>query len=68
DDNTFTGANELLMNAAVATGPGLRTLSGIELAMFQDLGYTVVVPEPGTFTLLLVGLLGVAFRGRRRTA
>lgn len=68
DDNTFTGANELLMNAALGTGPGLRTLSGIELGMFKDLGYTVVVPEPGTISLLLAGLLGLACPRQRRDA
>lgn len=65
DDNTFTGAGTLLMNAATDTGPGLRTLSGIELGLFQDLGYAVV-PEPGTTVLLLAGLAALRCRFRPR--
>lgn len=39
DDNTFTGNNALLMNAATETGPGVRTLSAIEIGILMDLGF-----------------------------
>ncbi len=42
DDDTFTGANQQLMNAFSGTGPRLRTLSPIELGILKDIGYTVV--------------------------
>lgn len=68
DDTTFTGANALMMNSATATGPGLRTLSGIEQGMLKDLGYAVV-PEPGTYTLFAaMGLAGFAVARRWRSA
>lgn len=41
DDATFAGANQKLMNAAADTGPGVRTISPLELAILRDLGYTV---------------------------
>lgn len=41
DDRTFTGTNEKLMNAAANTGRGVRVISPVELAILQDLGYTV---------------------------
>lgn len=41
DDATFTGASEKLMNATVDTGPGVRVISPVELAILRDLGYTV---------------------------
>lgn len=64
DDNTFTGANQLMMNAATSTGQGLRTLSAVELAILQDLGYSVI-PEPSVYVLLL-GLASLAFVGLKR--
>jgi hypothetical protein len=42
DDNTFTGALALLMNAATETGPGVRTLSAIEIGILKDLGFNIV--------------------------
>ena len=42
DDQTFQGLDRLLMNAKVATGPGVRTLSAVEIGILRDLGYTVV--------------------------
>ena len=66
DDNTFTGGNQLLMNAATATGQGLRTLSAIELGILQDLGYSVAaIPEPATVVLFL-GLASIGFAIVRR--
>jgi hypothetical protein len=64
DDNTFTGINDLMMNATVGTGPGVRTLSAIELGIFRDLGYASV-PEPETVVWWAgLGLFGWA-AGRR---
>ena len=63
DDATFTGVETLLMNALAETGEGIRTLSAVELAIFKDLGYTVV-PVPATATaLLFIGFVLL----RRRT-
>jgi hypothetical protein len=59
DDETFKGGDEKLMNAASFTGPGLRTLSAIELAMLADLSYAVV-PEPAIAPLLAFALVLVA--------
>ena len=45
DDRTFTGPNQQMMNAVTDTGPGIRVLSPIELAIMRDLGYRVVMPQ-----------------------
>lgn len=64
DDTTFTGINDLMMNATAGTGAGIRTLSAIELGIFKDLGYASV-PEPGAVVWWAgVGLFGWA-AGRR---
>lgn len=70
DDDTFTGGNQQLMNAASASGPGIRTLSALELGMLKDLGYNVTaVPEPSTYVLCLgLAALAVAALRRRRLA
>lgn len=39
DDETYVGTNRYLMNAATDDGPGVRTLSAVELGILQDLGY-----------------------------
>lgn len=60
DDTTFTNTDysalnsKQLMNAADGFGLGRRTLSGIELGILRDLEYTVI-PEPGTWALLILG-------------
>ena len=41
DDSKFTGRNEKLMNAQVSMGQGVRNVSPLELAIMQDLGYTI---------------------------
>ena len=41
DDETFSGSDEKLMNAFKTTGPGIRVLSPVELAILADLGYTI---------------------------
>ena len=40
-DSTFVGSNEKLMNSRVSAGPGIRTVSPLELGILKDLGYTV---------------------------
>jgi VCBS repeat-containing protein len=62
NDSTFTGVATQLMNALADTGKGIRTLSAVELAIFKDLGYTVV-PAPVTATALL--FIGLVFLRRR---
>lgn len=54
DDDTFTGANSMLMNAATETGPGVRVISPVELAILKDLGYTVTDAVP-VQALVLIG-------------
>ena len=68
DDNSFTGSNALLMNAATDTGPGVRVLSALELGILRDLGYTVIAtpaPTPGGAALMFIGL--VFLRRRRKS-
>lgn len=62
NDSTFAGANRKLMNARVSTGPGIRVISPVEIAILQDLGYSVV-PGPWTSAWMFVGLV---FIRRRR--
>ncbi|MGI9125337.1 MAG: hypothetical protein ACR2JM_11390 [Mycobacterium sp.] len=42
DDDTFTGANDKLMNANTDKGPGIRVISPVELGILKDIGYTIV--------------------------
>lgn len=65
DDETFTGDDEKLMNAATGTGPGARVLSDIEIGILRDLGYHVVPQAPSSATAMLA-LVVVGFRRRRR--
>lgn len=67
DDATFTGGNQLMMNAATATGPGIRTLSAVELGILQDMGYSVI-PEPSTYVLVFGAVALVLTVWRRRVA
>ena len=61
DDDSFTGADTMLMNAVTDTGLGVRVLSPVELAILKDLGYTVF--EPGPLQALV--LIGFGFLRRR---
>lgn len=45
DDDTFTGANQKLMNAMTGEGRGVRILSSIEIGILRDLGYRVAAPD-----------------------
>lgn len=62
DDDTFTGRNSQLMNAISDTGNGIRVLSPIELAILQDIGYTVN-SNPVSAAVFLIGF---GFIRRRR--
>lgn len=42
DDLTFTGSEQLLMNAQTGTGLGVRVISAIEIGILRDLGYLMV--------------------------
>jgi hypothetical protein len=64
NDATFAGANRKLMNSRVSLGPGIRVISPLEIAILQDLGYTVV-PGPGAAAWMFVGLVFVRRRPRR---
>lgn len=62
DGTVFTGSDRQLMNPQVPAGPGVRTLSDVERAIMQDLGYTLA-PMDMTSALTLVGFV---FLRRRR--
>ena len=64
NDANFVGANRKLMNARVGWGQGVRVISPLEIAILQDLGYTVS-PGPGASALMFVGLVLVRRRRRR---
>ncbi|MGD9619542.1 MAG: hypothetical protein AB7G47_04535 [Mycolicibacterium sp.] len=64
DDNTFRNADRRMMNAFVKRGPGIRTLSSLELAMLEDLGYTVISYQ-GTYGVLFLSLI---FLRRKKVA
>ncbi len=67
DDTFFTGAQTLLMNSATDVGPGVRTLSAIELGALQDIGFTAV-PEPYEYSLVAgLALSAVVWIRRQRT-
>jgi hypothetical protein len=51
DDVTFTGLNQMMMNAKTDTGLGVRVLSAVELAVLKDLGYTMVPQSSAAFGL-----------------
>ncbi len=57
---SHTKAN-YLMRAVVSTGPGIRDVSPVELAILSDIGYTTT----GSGTLLFVGFIGLRLRRRR---
>ena len=63
NDATFAGANRRLMNARSGRGLGIRVISPVEVAILQDLGYTVI-PGPGASVLMFAGLFFVRRRPR----
>lgn len=65
DDDTFTGDNQMLMNAASGTGPGVRVLNAIELGILEDLGYNVAMPQSPPYAAAFGGLLLVGLRRRK---
>lgn len=60
NDGVFSGSKEQLMNAVTSMGPGIRTLSPVELGVLADIGYTVT--GPGAPALLFFGLITVRRR------
>lgn len=64
DDAVYSGT--YMMEAATTTGPGVRTISNLELGMLRDIGYTQVtaVPLPAAIWMMGGGL--VAFFSLRR--
>ncbi len=63
NDAVFFGSRRALMLAAVNTGPGLRTLSPVELGILKDIGYKVSSGS-GTSALMVFGFF-VTRRMRR---
>ena len=55
----------LLMNHTVSYGPGVRTLSDIELGVLSDLGFSIV-PEPASIWLIAIGSVALITCGRWR--
>lgn len=72
DTDFFTGADAKMMNhSGVSEGLDIRSLSGIEIGILRDIGYTnaraVLVPEAGTLALILpaLGMIGTVVVRRR---
>jgi len=67
DDATFTGSDRNIMNAQLATGPGIRIPNAIELGILKGIGYTVLtVPVPGGSALAIIGFIFLR-RARRKS-
>jgi hypothetical protein len=67
DDATFTGSDRNIMNAQLATGPGVRIPNAIELGILAGIGYTVItVPVPGGSALAIIGVIFLR-RTRRKS-
>src|SRR5882757_9783224 len=67
DDATFTGSDRNIMNAQLATGPGIRIPNAIELGILKGIGYTVLtVPVPGGSALAIIGFVFLR-RARRKS-
>lgn len=67
DDEFFT-SDALLMEAATVPGTGTRTLSGIEIGVLKDIGYTNIsaVPEASTYTMMTIGIMMLGSFSRKR--
>jgi len=63
DDFTFTGANEMMMNAKTGTGLGVRVLSAVEIGIMRDLGYQVSLPQSPPVAM---AFFGIVLLGRKR--
>ena len=67
DDATFTGSDQNIMNAQLATGPGIRIPNAIELGILNGIGYTVITaPVPGGSALAIIGFIFLR-RARRKS-
>jgi len=64
NDRTFTGSNQKLMNAVVDLGLGVRVISPVEVAILEDLGYTLA-PGTGSVAWALIGVVLIRRRRRR---
>ncbi len=68
DDTFFNGIGHpvLIMNAATDPGAQVRSLSATEIGMLRDIGYADIIPEPTSWSLLLVlAAFGAAMWPRR---
>ena len=67
DDATFTGLERNIMNAQLATGPGIRIPNAIELGILKGIGYTVITaPVSGGSAVVIIGFVFLR-RARRRS-
>ena len=58
--------SDYLMSPSIATAQTLRTVSDLEWAMMDDMGWQTV-PEPATFLILAVGMIMLKPKaGKRR--
>ena len=64
NDRTFTGSNQKLMNAVVDLGLGVRVISPVEVAILEDLGYTLA-PGTGSVAWALIGVVLIRRRCRQ---
>ncbi len=60
-----TGINLGVMDPSIAYAE-THFISDADIRVFDLIGYDVIVPEPGTLLLMLIGLLGVAYRAYRK--
>lgn len=72
NDTSFSNPN-LIMEHAVNSGPGTRTLSSIEIGILKDIGYSKIatpaaVPAPAAVWLMLSGVFGLLALGRNKAS
>ena len=66
----FGGVSQTIGSLSIGAGATVVFTSGVASGAFSDpgkgFGGAALVPEPGTFGLLLIGALGVLHRRRRQ--